>query len=73
MNTVFATFAKEFDAFEVFTVADNTSVEVRFNRRSKHSACPWEGVLLILDASFLQADALSIEILTFNPCILNQV
>ena len=67
MNTVFATFAKEFDALKVLTVTDNTPVKIGFNRSSEHSASPREWVLLILNASLFQADALSIKVLTLDP------
>ena len=67
MNTVFAPFAKVFDALKVLAVTDNTPVEIGFNRSSEHSASPRERVLLILNAPLFQADALSIKVLTLDP------
>jgi len=66
MNTVFATFAKEFDAIEVLAITDYTPVEIRFNRSSEHSASPRERVLLVLNAFLFQVDALSIEVLALD-------
>lgn len=71
MNTVFATFAKQFDALEVLAVTDNTPVEIGFNRSFEHSASPRERVLLILNASLFQADSLSIKVLTLDPGVRN--
>ena len=71
MNTVFATFTKEFDALELLAVADYTPVEVGFDRGFKHSTCPRERVLLILNTSLFQGDTLLVEVLTLNLQVLN--